>query len=102
NLDLPAAERQRHPAGASMTQRLAASVVLRRLVDYLELAGIELTDTLLLELMEIVRGGIERNEGDLFGSSLAQLNGRVRNAALQVQASAPTLCRASIGYGVER
>jgi hypothetical protein len=85
-----------------MTQRLPVRTVLVRLIDYIELAGIEVTDALLFELTAIVREGASAGRDDLFHWSLERLNGRLCNTRVDIAAPTPPIRRGSIGYGRRR
>lgn len=85
-----------------MTQRLPARTLLTRLIDYLELAGIEVNDALLFELTAIVRESTAAGCDDPFHRSLERLNGRLCDTRVEIAAPTPPVRRGSIGYGHRR
>lgn len=81
-----------------MNEPLPARVVMTRLIDYIELSGLDISDALLFQLAAVVREGAESGHADLFGWSLAQLDGRIPNVS-QPPSPSPPIHRGSIGYG---
>jgi hypothetical protein len=78
---------------------IAARLTMIRLIDYLELSGVEIDDALLFQLTALLQAGTANGGGDLFNWCLQQLDGRAHPSARLLPAPTPPILRGSIGFG---